>query len=144
LDVTPSLDRLADFIAVQNSYLASFQSLGALGLLLGTFGLAAVQLRNVVERRGELALLRAAGFRKARLALMVVAENAALLVGGLVLGTATASAAVIPHWAAGSAVVPWRFLGTALAAILVIGLSAGGVAVAAAVGAPLLPALRGK
>ena len=50
--------RLAGFMAVQNTYLSTFQSLGGLGLLLGTLGLAAVQLRNVVERRGELALLR--------------------------------------------------------------------------------------
>ena len=43
--------RLAEFLAVQNTYLSTFQSLGGLGLLLGTFGLAAVQLRNVSERR---------------------------------------------------------------------------------------------
>ena len=49
--------RLAAFLAVQNTYLSTFQSLGGLGLLLGTFGLAAVQLRAVFERRHELALL---------------------------------------------------------------------------------------
>ena len=45
------------FFAVQNTYLSTFQSLGGLGLLLGTFGLATVQLRSVLERRGELALI---------------------------------------------------------------------------------------
>ena len=32
--------RLADFLAVQNTYLSTFQMLGGLGLLVGTFGLA--------------------------------------------------------------------------------------------------------
>ncbi len=82
-DAERSADRLAAFMAVQNTYLSTFQSLGGLGLLLGTFGLATVQLRNVLERRGELALLRAAGFRQARLALLVMLENAALLLAGL-------------------------------------------------------------
>ena len=52
-------DRIAAFHRVENTYLSTFQSLGALGLLLGTAGLAAVLLRNVLERRRELALLRA-------------------------------------------------------------------------------------
>ncbi|MCA9113114.1 MAG: hypothetical protein KDA52_24390, partial [Planctomycetaceae bacterium] len=38
-------DRLADFLAVQNTYLSTFQTLGGLGLLLGTLGLATVMLR---------------------------------------------------------------------------------------------------
>jgi acetyl-CoA carboxylase carboxyltransferase component len=41
-------------LAVQNSYISAFQSLGALGLVLGTFGIAAVQLRSIFERRKEL------------------------------------------------------------------------------------------
>ena len=55
LAAEPAAQRLAAFLAVQNTYLSTFQSLGALGLLLGTVGLAVVQLRNVLERRGELA-----------------------------------------------------------------------------------------
>ena len=57
-------DRLANFLAVQNTYLSTFQTLGGLGLLLGTLGLATVMVRNVLERRGELALLSALGFRR--------------------------------------------------------------------------------
>ena len=60
-DVTLSARKLAGFLAVQNTYLQTFQSLGALGLLLGAVGLAAAQLRSVVERRRELALMRAIG-----------------------------------------------------------------------------------
>ena len=56
---------LANFMKVQNTYLSTFQTLGALGLLLGTFGLATVQVRSVLERKQQLGLLRAIGFELA-------------------------------------------------------------------------------
>ena len=65
---------LANFMAVQNTYLSTFQTLGALGLLLGTFGLAAVQIRSVLERKKELGLLRAVGFNRKKLSTMVLLE----------------------------------------------------------------------
>ena len=89
--------RLAELMAVQNTYLSTFQSLGALGLLLGAAGLAVVQMRSVAERRGELALLQAAGFRRSRLMRMILCENLVLLVGGLGIGTAAAVVAVVPQ-----------------------------------------------
>ena len=61
LDAEPVAERLARFLSVQNTYLSTFQTLGGLGLLLGTFGLATVMLRNVLERQAEIALLRAVG-----------------------------------------------------------------------------------
>jgi ABC-type lipoprotein release transport system permease subunit len=143
-DVERSADRLAAFMAVQNTYLTTFQSLGGLGLLLGTFGLATVQLRNVLERRGELALLRAAGFRRARLALLVMLENAALLVGGLGVGILAALVAILPHLLAGGAAIPWGTLAATLSLVLLVGLAAGTSAVRATLRAPLLPALRGE
>jgi ABC-type antimicrobial peptide transport system permease subunit len=143
-DVTRSADRLAAFMAVQNTYLTTFQSLGGLGLLLGTFGLATVQLRNVLERRGELALLRAAGFRRARLALLVMLENAALLVGGLGVGVLAALIAILPHLLQGGAAIPWGTLTVTLSIVLLVGLAAGMSAVRATLRAPLLPSLRGE
>ena len=71
-------DNLAAFHRVENTYLSTFQALGGLGLLLGTLGLGAVLLRNVMERRKELALLRAVGYRPEHLRTMVIAENAFL------------------------------------------------------------------
>jgi putative ABC transport system permease protein len=143
LDVARTDQRLADFLAVQNTYLSTFQSLGGLGLLLGTFGLATVQLRNVLERRGELALLRAAGFRRSRLARLVTLENLLLLVSGLGLGLLAALVTVLPHLAAGGASVPWTSLAWTLTLVMIVGFLAGLAAVRATLRAPLLPALRG-
>ncbi len=143
-DAQSSQQRLADFFAVQNTYLSTFQSLGGLGLLLGTFGLAAVQLRSIVERRAELALLRAEGFRRGLLARMVMIENSLLLIGGLAIGVIAAIVAVAPHWLSGGAAVPWQSLTITLLIVLTVGLLAGLTAVRAVLRAPLLPALRAE
>lgn len=136
--------RLAGFLAVQNTYLSTFQSLGGLGLLLGTFGLATVQLRNVFERRGELALMRAAGFRRKRLAVIVLLENAVLLAGGLIIGCAAALVAVLPHLFGGGASIPWSSLAVTLGIVFAVGMLAGLFAVRATLRTPLLPALRAQ
>ena len=83
-DVQSTAERLASFHRVENTYLSTFQMLGGLGLILGTIGLAAVLLRNVLERRRELALMRAVGFDSRHFTLMIVAENALLLFGGVI------------------------------------------------------------
>jgi ABC-type antimicrobial peptide transport system permease subunit len=141
-DVQDARQVLTDLLAVQNTYLSTFQSLGALGLLLGVFGLATVQLRSVLERRGELALMRAVGFRRNRLAEMVMLENAVLIVGGLAVGVFAAMTAVAPHIYFGGANVPLSQLAWMLGAILLAGLLAGLFAVRAVLRAPLLTALR--
>jgi predicted lysophospholipase L1 biosynthesis ABC-type transport system permease subunit len=135
-------NRLSALMAVENTYLSTFQALGGLGLLLGTFGLAAVQFRNVMERRRELALLRAVGFRRAVLGRLVLLENLLLLLGGLGCGMVAALAAVLPHLMAGGASIPWRFLAATLSLVLAVGLLAGMFAVRAAVRTPVLAALR--
>jgi len=142
-DAVSTERKLAGFLAVQNTYLSTFQSLGALGLMLGTLGLAVAQLRSVLERRGELALLRSVGFRRARLAQMVLGENTILLLGGLGIGTLAALVAVLPHYFSQAAEVPWATWVGLLAVVIVAGLLTGWMAVRAAVRVPLLPALRG-
>jgi ABC-type antimicrobial peptide transport system permease subunit len=142
-DVVDAREQLAQFLAVQNTYLSTFQSLGALGLLLGTVGLAIVQLRSVLERRGELALMRAAGFRRGRLVRMVMVENVLLLLGGLAVGCVAAAVALLPQWLPKEASVPWTSLAGLLAVIAVVGLAAGWLATRSALRAPILPALRG-
>src|SRR5206468_3128219 len=96
MELTPAAQRLAQFNAVQNTYLSTFQVLGGIGLLLGSLGLGVVVLRNVLERRGELGLLQAVGYRKRSLRWLVASENLALLVTGLVIGVVAAAMAVLP------------------------------------------------
>jgi ABC-type antimicrobial peptide transport system permease subunit len=106
--------------------------------------MAIVQIRNVIERRGELALLRSMGFTQRRLGRMVLAENCFLLIVGLGIGVFAALLAVIPHVLSGGARIPWNSLVVSLLAIAVVGLLASSLAVSATMRSPLIPALRGE
>jgi len=114
--------------------------LGGLGLLLGTFGLGIVVLRNVIERQGELAVLRAFGFQRKSLSRMLLMENGFLILMGLTLGTVSALVTAAPHLI-GQA-VPWQSLGATLLLIFEGGLIVSTVAVWFALRAPLLVALK--
>jgi putative ABC transport system permease protein len=143
-DVVPTAERLANFHRVENTYLSTFQMLGGLGLLLGTLGMAAVLLRNVLERRRELALLRAVGYNSSHFTLMVIAENALLLCSGLAIGAIAAALAIAPIFIARGGQLPNVSLGLLLLAVLISGLVATVVATWAALRSPLLAALRAE
>ncbi len=97
LELTTTAQRLGEFQAVENTYLAIFQVLGGLGMLLGSAGLAIVVARNVLERRSEFGLLEAVGFRPGQLRSLVFAEHRWLIVCGLAIGTVSALVAVWPN-----------------------------------------------
>src|SRR5688500_1312826 len=143
-DAKSTAERLAEFHQVENTYLSTFQMLGGLGLLLGTVGLGAVLLRNVFERRRELALLRAVGYNSSHFTLMVVAENAWLLFGGLVTGTVCALLAIAPVFFERGGRLPNISLGVLLLSVLISGLTASLIATWAALRSPLLPALKAE
>ncbi len=143
VDVTTTAQRLESYQAVENTYLGTFQALGGLGLVLGTFGLAVIVLRNIIERSSELAAMRAMGFRRRTLGWMVLAENSVLLFAGVVIGALSALVAVLPHLRGGQALVPWGSLLATLALVLLFGTLASLAALRQALRAPLLPALRG-
>jgi ABC-type antimicrobial peptide transport system permease subunit len=97
LELTSTARRLGEFQAVENTYLAIFQALGGLGLLLGSAGLAVVVARNVLERRREFGLLAAVGFRPRQLRQLVFVEHRWLIISALVIGTISALVAVWPN-----------------------------------------------
>jgi len=139
--VTPTREKVAAYQAVVGAYLSTFQLLGGFGLLLGVLGLAVVLLRGVWERVGELALLRAVGYRPRALQVLVLAENAFLLLLGLAAGVLAALASVAPH-VAGGASVPWGRLALMLGGVLVVGFCVAAGATAGILRVPVVPALR--
>jgi putative ABC transport system permease protein len=144
-DATRTSERLAQFHRVENTYLSTFQALGGLGLVLGTIGLATVLLRNVLERRRELALLGAVGFRSRHVLTMVVAENVLLLGCGLLAGAVSAGLATVPAIVERGGRLPVTSSGALLlCAVFVTGLISSIVAMNAATRAPLLSSLRSE
>jgi ABC-type lipoprotein release transport system permease subunit len=143
-DVVSTSERLANFHRVENTYLSTFQMLGGLGLVLGTFGMAAVLLRNVFERRKELALLRAVGYNSSHFATMVITENVLMLVSGLAVGFVCALLAIAPVLFERGARLPNISLGLLLLAVLLSGAIASLVGTLAALRSPLLASLRAE
>jgi ABC-type antimicrobial peptide transport system permease subunit len=141
-DVVSTPERLAAFHRVENTYLSTFQALGGLGLLLGTLGLGAVLLRNVMERRKELALLRAVGYRPEHLRTMVIAENLYLLLAGTLIGAISALVAILPAFLQRGGHLPNPSLALLLLAVPIAGMAASLIAVRLVARAPLLETLR--
>ena len=144
LEVAPATRRLAEFLEVENTYLAIFQALGGLGVLLGSVGLAIVVARNTLERRGELAVLQAVGFQRSALRWLVVCEHWLLVILGIGIGLVAAMVAVLPSWrtASGAGIGPGMV--ALLAGLAVGGLGWSWLAAWAALRGPLLPALRNE
>ena len=132
------------FHRVENTYISTFQTLGALGLLLGTAGLAAVLLRNALERRRELALLRAVGYGRPRSRAWCSPRTGCCSPPASASASLSALVAIAPaalERGARLPVVPIAVLAVAIAAV---GLAASLVAARLLHRAPLLPALKSE
>ena len=144
-DVQSSVERLRAYERVERTYLSTFQTLGGLGLVIGTFGLGAVLLRNVLERRRELALLRAVGYRPVHVRGLVLAESLLVLGAGVLAGTASAVLAVAPAlWARGGGGHGWTDTVVLLAIVVLAGVLSSVLAARAATGAAPVSALRSE
>ena len=143
-DAVIAAERLEAFHRVENTYLSTFQSLGGLGLLLGTIGLSAVMFRNVLERRRELGLLRAVGYDRRRVTQMILAEAMLLLGAGLGAGALSAALAVAPAWLGRSGARPGGTLLILLGGVAVAGVLSSAVAARAALRGDVLTGLRAE
>lgn len=122
VDVTSAPERLAEFNSVENTYLTVFMVLGGLGLLLGTFGLGLVLMRNMLERKHELAVLLAMGYKKNQLVKLVLYEYSFLLLAGVMSGALSACLGILP-----SLVSPVFTIQPGFLLMLILAIVAGGV-----------------
>ncbi|MEO7414779.1 MAG: FtsX-like permease family protein, partial [Opitutaceae bacterium] len=90
-------DVLAAFHEIENTYIAIFNVLGTLGVVLGSLGLAIVIARNLRERRGEFAVMSAIGIPRAVMARMVFTEFGRLVWWGVAIGAISSAMAVVPN-----------------------------------------------
>jgi hypothetical protein len=144
LGLTTTRQRLAAFSEVENTYLSIFQILGGLGLVLGSVGVGLVVLRNMLERRNELAMLRAVGFNRPRLRRMVFYEHSGLMLGGLACGVIAALIAAGPALRTPGAGVPYASLALTVAGIAVSGIVWIWIATTLALAGGTLEALRNE
>lgn len=144
IDLVPSVERLEQFYTVEATYLRMFVVLGGLGLLLGSAGVGVLVLRNVMERRGELALLRSIGFSRERIGALVGAELRFLVAAGLAIGTAAAALAIVPTWVRPEIDIPYGLLGAFLGGTAALAVLSIRLATSAALRGRLVDALRSE
>lgn len=142
LSLASSDSVLKQLLAVQNTYLGAFQVLGALGLLLGTIGLGVSQLRSAMERRGELAAMRAIGFTKSRLVWLLTLENGWQLTRGIGIGVGAAALATLPSILNGQPFSGLAWPSLMMGMVIVSGMLCSILAAWVAMQWPLLKALR--
>lgn len=144
VEVTPATEVLARYARVQNTYLATFNALGGLGLLLGAGGVAAVVLRNVLERRRELALMRAIGYGRVGLVLLLMLQNGRLILRGIVVGALAGLIAAAPQWLRLLDRIPWPQIAVVLGLAILCGLLSCFVASVVAMRGRLIDGLRSE
>jgi len=111
-------DVLSAFHQIENTYIAIFNVLGTLGVVLGSLGLAIVVARNLRERRGEFAVMTAIGIPRRVLGRMVLAEFGRLVLWGIAIGAVTSAIAVWPNLAGLPATPTMILVATMLAGIV--------------------------
>jgi putative ABC transport system permease protein len=144
LDVIDTHERWAAYHQVENTYLATFQALGSLGLLLGTVGLGAVLARNVLERRREIGLLAAVGYAPSNVRSMVLSEGLTLVLGGLLIGTTCALIAIFPALRERAQSLPIGSVLTLLAGVVVTGMIASLIAMRLTTRTPVVQAIKAE
>ncbi len=144
IDITPAAQRLAHFKTVEHTYLSIFQLLGGLALILGSVGLGLVVLLNVLDRRAELAMIRAVGFSIKTIKLTIFIEHTALMLAGLICGCISAVIAVFPVIAASASQIPFLSLTAIISCIAASALLWIYFATSTALKGPLLDALRNE
>ncbi len=77
---------VADAQALSNAFFLLIQGFLAIGLGVGLVALAVIAFRTVVERRQQIGLLRAIGFKRSHIALSFVLESAFIAVLGIANG----------------------------------------------------------
>jgi putative ABC transport system permease protein len=144
IEIAPTSQRLATFNSVENTYLTVFMVLSGLGFIIGTIGLGIVLLRNILERRQELALLLSIGFSRKQIFRIVFTENFYLLVTGFCIGLLAALVGILPSLFSPSFRVQGGFLITLTTVIFLSGLLWIYFPLKAALKKPLITALRGE
>ncbi|MDA0348838.1 MAG: FtsX-like permease family protein [Verrucomicrobia bacterium] len=92
-----SRDILASFHEIENTYIAIFNVLGSLGVVLGSLGLTIVVARSIQERLGEFSVMTAIGISRKLLGRLVYSEYSRLVAWGLLIGLIASGISVWPN-----------------------------------------------
>jgi ABC-type antimicrobial peptide transport system permease subunit len=121
--VTPTSGKLAQFNSVENTYLTVFMMLGGLGIIIGTIGLGIVLLRNLEERKQEIAIYQAIGFNPILIHKLIFAENLFILLTGMGIGLLAAFTGILPSFFSPAFQFPTAYILVVIFLVLLNGLA---------------------
>jgi ABC-type antimicrobial peptide transport system permease subunit len=121
--VTPTSEKLAQFYSVENTYLTVFMMLGGLGIIIGTIGLGIVLLRNLEDRKQEIAIYQAIGFHPILIHKLIFAENLFILLTGMGIGLIAAFTGILPSFFSPAFQFPTAFVLVLIFLVLLNGLA---------------------
>lgn len=122
IEVNSTSARLASFYSVTNTYLTIFMILGGLGVILGTFGLGIVLMRIIIERKKEIAVFEALGFKKSQIFKLIFVENLILLSAGIIIGFISAIIGILPSILSSAFSISGNFLFVLVLIVFVSGM----------------------
>ncbi len=108
-----------DSVAANRTFNRLIQGFMALGLVVGVAALGVISARAVVERRQQIGVMRAIGFRRSMIELVFLLESSFVALTAIVVGTALGlllgwnivhDSQKQPSWENLHMVVPWRDL----------------------------------
>lgn len=121
--ILPAVAKLDSFLIVQNTYLSVFLILGGFGMILGILGLGILLLRNLQDRRAEIALYTSIGIPSKTVLRILLSEYGLLLPAGMLIGILAAIPLLLPAFQLHQEDIPWSLLLIMLFLILVNGLA---------------------
>ncbi|KPK85079.1 MAG: hypothetical protein AMS27_08275, partial [Bacteroides sp. SM23_62_1] len=78
------------------TYLSIFLMLGILSIFIGTIGLGILLARSILERRSEIGLLQALGYKQQVIYRIIFSEYFILLLAGILIGFLPAIISTLP------------------------------------------------
>jgi putative ABC transport system permease protein len=122
---------LADAVSANLTFDRLIEGFMGLGLIVGVAALGVITARAVVERRQQIGVLRAIGFRKRMVQLSFLIESSFISLTAIVVGTGLGLAVAYsvisdsrrtPSWENMTFVVPWETLGIIFFAVYLVAL----------------------
>jgi putative ABC transport system permease protein len=124
---------LDDLLAANRTFNRLIQGFMGLGLIVGVAALGVISARSVVERRQQIGVLRAIGFRRGMVQAVFLIESSFIALTSIVVGTILGlvltenivrDTRTQPSWENLALVVPWGTFGLIFLVVYVVALAA--------------------